>query len=108
MDHPTFQQGPSSRRAASPLNGHSLDIFDELGRVTVSLREEENPLFLPSYRGVVGVTKATGRFNERLQHRLEIEGRVADDLKHVGSGGLLLQRFPSIPRAGPELLGQPP
>src|SRR5215467_5692650 len=58
MDHPTFQQGPSSRCPASPLDGHSLDIFDELGRVTVSLREEEHSILLSSYRGVVGVTKA--------------------------------------------------
>src|SRR5262249_57442548 len=66
-------------------------IFNELGRVTVSLREEEHPIFLPSYRGVVGVTKAASRFNESLQYRLEIEGGAADDLEHVGGGGLLLQ-----------------
>src|SRR5262249_55968469 len=89
MDHSTFQQGPSSRRAASTLDGHSLDIFDELRRVTVSLREEEHPIFLPSYRGVVGAAKVTSRFKERLQHRLEIEGRAADDLEHVGSSSLL-------------------
>src|SRR5262252_9994767 len=89
MDHSTLQQGPSSRRAASTLNGHSLDIFDELGRVTVSLREEGHPVLLPSYRGVVGATKAASRFNERLQHRFKIEGRAADNLEHVGGGGLL-------------------
>src|SRR5262245_33551129 len=58
----------------------------------VSLREEERPAYLPSYRGEVGVTKAASRFNERLQHRLEIEGRAADDLEYIGGGGLLLQR----------------
>src|SRR5262249_43523272 len=75
---------------ASPLDGQSPHIFDELGRTPVSFREEEHPIFLPSYRGEVGVTKAGSRFNERLQHRLEIEGRAADDLKHVGGGRLLL------------------
>src|SRR6516165_8525496 len=93
MDHPTLQQGPSSRRPTSPLDGHSLDVFDEIGRVAVSLREKEHPVLLPSYRGVVGATKAASRFDERLQHRFEIEGRATDDLEHVGGGGLLLQRF---------------
>jgi hypothetical protein len=99
MDHPTFQQGPSSRCPASPLDGHSLDIFDELGRVTVSLREEEHPVLLPSYRGVVGAAKAASRFNERLQHRLEIEGRATDDLEDIGGRSLLLQRLAELARA---------
>ena len=30
------------------------------------------------------------------QHRLQIEGRAADDLEHVGGGGLLLQRFAQL------------
>src|SRR5262245_33986419 len=96
MDHPTFQQGPSSRRPTSPLDRHGLDIFDELRRVTVSLREEEHSILLPTYRGVVGLTKAAGRFNERLQYRLEIEGRAADNFQHVGGGGLLLQRLSQL------------
>src|SRR5262249_38665285 len=58
----------------------------------VGLREEERPVFLPSYRGEVGVTKAASRFNERLQHRLEIKSRAADDAQHFGGGGLLFQR----------------
>src|SRR5262249_17673403 len=108
MDHPTLQQGPSSCCAASPLDGHSLDIFDELGRVTVSLREEERSVFLPSYRGVVGATKAASRFNERLQHRLEIKSRAADDLEHVGSSGLLPKRLAQLLRARLYLIEQPP
>src|SRR5262249_31451648 len=99
MDYPTFQQGPSGRRPASPLDRHGLDIFDELGRVTVSLREEEHSILLPSHRGVVGAAKAASRFNERLQHRLEIKGRATDDLEHVGGGGLLLERFAQLLRA---------
>ena len=30
---------------------------------------------------------------KRIEHRLQIERRAADDLEHVGGGGLLLQRF---------------
>src|SRR5262249_47618477 len=89
MDYPPFQQGPSGRRPASPLNRHSLNIFDELGRVTVRLREEEHSILLPGYRGVIGAAKAASRLNKRLQHRLEIKSRAADDLEDVGGGGLL-------------------
>ena len=32
-----------------------------------------------------------------FEHRLQIEGRAADDLEHVGGGGLLLQRV--LPRS---------
>ena len=31
-------------------------------------------------------------FDQRVEHRLQIEGRAADDLEHVGGGGLLLQQ----------------
>ena len=33
------------------------------------------------------------RLDQRVEHRLQIEGRAADDLEHVGGGGLLLQRI---------------
>ena len=36
------------------------------------------------------------RFDQRIEHRLQIEGRAADDLEHVGGGGLLLQRFAQL------------
>jgi hypothetical protein len=31
-----------------------------------------------------------------MQHSLQIKGRAADDLEHVGGGGLLLQRLPQL------------
>jgi len=32
----------------------------------------------------------------RVQHGLEIESRTADDLEHICSGGLLLQRLAQL------------
>ena len=32
-------------------------------------------------------------FDQRIKHDLQIKGRAADDLEHVGGGGLLLQQF---------------
>ena len=34
--------------------------------------------------------------DQRVEHRLQIEGRAADDLEHVGGGGLLLERFAQL------------
>ena len=36
------------------------------------------------------------RLGKRIEHRLQIEGRAADDLEHVGGGGLLLQRLAQL------------
>ncbi len=46
------------------------------------------------------------RFDQRIEHHLQIEGRAADDLEHVGGRGLLLQRFGEIVRALPQLAQQ--
>src|SRR4029434_8965350 len=40
-------------------------------------------------------------------YRLQIECRAADDLEHVGGGGLLLQRFGEVVRALAQLFQQP-
>src|SRR6516162_757862 len=44
----------------------------------------------------VRLAKSGGRLDQRIQHRLKIESRAADDLEHVGGGGLLLQRFAQL------------
>ena len=45
-------------------------------------------------------------FARCLQHRFEIKGRAADDLEHVGGGGLLLERFGQIVGALMQFLKQ--
>ena len=42
------------------------------------------------------VEPRAGQFDQGVEHSLEIEGRTADDLEHVRSGGLLLQGFPQL------------
>ena len=46
-------------------------------------------------------------FDQRIEHGLQIERRAADDLEHVGGGGLLLQRFGQIVGALLHLVEQP-
>ena len=45
---------------------------------------------------MVGITKTDYRLNQLVEHRLQIEGRAADDLEHVGGGRLLLERFAQL------------
>src|SRR6478672_9077376 len=41
----------------------------------------------------VGLAQPRRRLNQRLEYLLQIERRAADNLEHVGSGGLLLEGF---------------
>ena len=45
---------------------------------------------------ILRLAQAGGRRDQGVEHRLQIEGRAADDLEHVGGGGLLLQRFAQL------------
>src|SRR5262249_34838202 len=55
----------------------------------------------------VRAAKACRRLGERVEHRLQIEGRAADSLEHVGGGSLLLQRFGELSRACLHVVEQP-
>ena len=43
--------------------------------------------------GLIGVAKPGGGLDHRIQHRLQIEGRAADDLQHVAGRGLVFERL---------------
>ena len=47
-------------------------------------------------RHTVRLAQSRRRFDQRVEHRLQVESRAADDLEHVGGGGLLLQRFAQL------------
>ena len=67
----------------------------------------EDAADLPSYRSLVRFTKAGSRFDKRLQDGIKVESRAADDLEHVGGGGLLLQRLAQFLGARLHLIEQP-
>ena len=50
-------------------------------------------LFVGGTHAPVRLAKSRGRFDQRVEHGLQIEGRAADDLEHIGGGGLLLQEI---------------
>src|SRR5262249_24767018 len=45
------------------------------------------------YPRVVRIAQPRRRFDQGIEHRLEVEGRAADHLEHVGGGGLLFPRL---------------
>src|SRR5262249_11346559 len=51
--------------------------------------------------------KLCGICEDGLEHWLQLTRRGTDDLKHVGSRGLLLQRFGQIDRAMSQFVQQP-
>jgi hypothetical protein len=48
-----------------------------------------------------------GGTQERIEHRLQIEGRATDDLEDVGGGSLLLKGFAEVIGTLPQFLEQP-
>src|SRR5262249_10945280 len=45
---------------------------------------------------LVGLAKPSSRCDQRVEHALEVEGRTANHLEHVGGGRLLLQGLPQL------------
>ena len=56
---------------------------------------------------MVALHRSQRRLDQVRKNRLQIERRAADDLQHVGGGGLLLQRLGKVARARLHLVEQP-
>src|SRR5262245_28594829 len=93
MNRLALQQDTSGKRPSGGLDRNILHHFEELGRIAVCHGSEECRPYLARERAHVGAAEPSRRFQERLQDRLQIEGRAADDFEHIGGGGLLLEGF---------------
>src|SRR5262249_14425094 len=86
------QEGSGYRCSVDPswVTGGELGVLtrEPIGRFKVV-----SFAFRSTYGYHVGLAKARRRFDECVEHRLQIEGRAADDLENVGGGGLLLERL---------------
>src|SRR5260370_12268581 len=70
--------------------------FYEIARMAVGRALAVDLPCLLMDRSRVRFAETRCRLNKRVQNGLQIEGRAADDLEHIGGGGLLLQRFPQL------------
>src|SRR5262249_6620697 len=83
--------------AAPRLEWYALQLILQLGGpAEVCLRLKEPLIVRTRNVSDVGLAKSDRRFDQRIEHHLKIECRPADDLEHVGGGGLLLQRFAQL------------
>src|SRR5262249_60223612 len=88
---PSFQQTPPSHRCSSRLQPLLMHKLLPLGCVSVACREMEGRASGAPDACSFRLAHARRRLDERVEYRLQIEGPAADDLEHVGGGGLLLQ-----------------
>ena len=93
LNWPAFHKDTPGHRSASSVKRQTLDKLAEFYRVAVARRSTE--AFISGAKDLSHICFAQSRcrFDERIEHGLQIESRTADDLEYVGSGGLLLQRL---------------
>src|SRR6516225_48795 len=96
MNTAASEQGASADTSAFRFNRHGSDPIHEFSGEAAGFSPIEYAIYLPGDRALVGIAKPNSGFDQRLQHRFEVEGRAADDFEHVGGGGLLLKRFPQL------------
>ena len=60
----------------------------------------------PQDEPCVGTAEPGSVFDKRLEHRLKIEGRTADNFQHFARGGLLFQSFSQVAVACLQFLKQ--
>src|SRR6516225_10422688 len=96
MNDFAFEQSAPRNRSAVDLSRvvcNELRVFPGVSIARFVL--ETFALRSPDYNRV-RLAKASRRFDQCIKHCLQIEGRSADDLEHIGGGGLLLQRFAQL------------
>ena len=87
----------AAHHAAAPcLHADALVEFDPIRRITTICHVAITRAVVARYPRHVGLAQVRGGFGQRIKHCLQVEGGAADDLEHLGSGGLLLQRFPQL------------
>src|SRR4029077_14886589 len=81
----------SSCDASTPRRKRKGSVrFNIFGRGAVTCRNIITCVPRAENLGHVRIAESGGGLDQRVQHGSQIEGRTADDLEHVGGGGLLL------------------
>src|SRR6516162_1990469 len=99
LNRRTFHYRSAYNRRPAAGNWVLGDILFEFRWESVHSNRAVTVLLRAIYRSHVGITQPGGRFDEGIQHRLQIEGRAADDFQHLRRGGLLFKRLAEFARA---------
>jgi len=93
MNNFAFKQDAPGHRSSVGSSWVSCDELGVFTRISVARFEIVSFTLWPTYDYCVRLAQPGSRMDERIEHGLQIKGRAADDLEHVGGGGLLLKRF---------------
>ena len=93
VDRPAFDRSTTLERSTSKLVRMGRLIGAKLRRLAGAGHEPQSVPLAQGDRALVGAAKPNCRIDQRSEDWLQVEGRAADDLEHIGGCGLLLQRF---------------
>jgi hypothetical protein len=93
MHRAPFRQRTTERRAAFGCDWNTSNIINEFAGKPVRFGTIKDSILLTRNNSFIGIAERRRRLNKGLQYCVQVEGRTANHLKHVGGGGLLLQRF---------------
>ncbi len=100
VDHGSLERDPPGHAAAIGADLQALEIVPDarvhLAGMTVAGDPAEVVALALEQPGMIGLAQPRHRLDQRIEHGLQVEGRAADDLEHVGGGGLLLQRLAQL------------
>src|SRR2546430_4434725 len=102
-----FQRRPPDGTASIHRYWMPLDVFLKVTRKPVARGRVVEFAAWQKDEGILGLAESGRRLDQRIEHGLEIEGRAADDLEHVGRSSLLLQRFGEVVEELGKLLQEP-
>src|SRR5262245_43931665 len=97
MHRRPFKQRPTGHAPTPRLEFQMRMLSFELrGKSVACPRPKGTALCGKRNVSYIGLANPDGRFDQRIKHGLQVEGRPADHLEHVGGGGLLLQRLAQL------------
>src|SRR5262249_22292293 len=92
MHRRPFKQRPTGHAPTPRLEFQmSMLSFELRGKSVARPRPKGAALCWKRNVPYIGFGKPSRRLDQRVEHGLQIEGRAADNLEHVGGGSLLLQ-----------------
>src|SRR5215471_11563682 len=105
MNYLTIEHGTTgSSRAVWPRWIRLEKLIQDFGRKIVGRRYLQKFAVLEPHNAEYGLAQARGALNNRIEHRLSIGRRAADDVKHLARRGLMFKRFAELARARLHLL----
>src|SRR5215510_2764788 len=96
MNDAAIDKDPPSRVAAVNCERTILHECYHFGGDTEEAHGLRNVALRPVDRPHVRFAEAHCRLDQCIEHRFQIERRATDDLEHIGSRGLLLQRLAQL------------